>query len=29
VLNASGELEQKPGFGRYLPRTGPTPPRRA
>jgi dihydropyrimidinase len=26
VLTPSGELEQKPGFGRYLPRTSPVPP---
>jgi dihydropyrimidinase len=26
VLTPAGELEQKPGFGRYLPRTGPLPP---
>ena len=26
VLNPAGELEQKPGFGAYLPRTGPVPP---
>jgi dihydropyrimidinase len=26
VLNPSGELEQKPGFGRYLERTPPVPP---
>jgi hypothetical protein len=26
MLTPSGELEQKPGYGRYLPRRGPTPP---
>jgi dihydroorotase-like cyclic amidohydrolase len=26
VLNADGELEQKPGFGQYLPEDGPAPP---
>ncbi len=26
LLNPEGELEQKPGYGRYLPRTGPVPP---
>ena len=26
MLNAAGELEQKPGFGRFLARTGPQPP---
>ncbi|HSE93175.1 MAG TPA: amidohydrolase family protein, partial [Methylomirabilota bacterium] len=26
LLNPQGEVEQKPGYGRYLPRTGPTPP---
>ncbi len=26
LLNPAGELEQKPGYGRYLPRRGPTPP---
>ena len=26
VLNPQGELEQKPGYGRYLARTGPQPP---
>ena len=26
LLNSDGALEQKPGFGRYLPRTGPRPP---
>jgi len=26
MLNPAGELEQKPGYGRYLPRRGPTPP---
>ncbi len=26
MLNPAGELEQKPGFGRYLARTGPLPP---
>jgi len=26
MLNPTGELEQKPGFGRYLARTGPQPP---
>jgi dihydropyrimidinase len=26
VLNPHGELEQKPGYGRYLARTGPQPP---
>ena len=26
VLNDNGEIEQKPGYGRYLPRTGPLPP---
>jgi hypothetical protein len=26
VLATSGELEQKPGYGRYLPRTRPAPP---
>ncbi|MGH7392519.1 MAG: amidohydrolase family protein [Candidatus Rokuibacteriota bacterium] len=26
LLNPRGEVEQKPGHGRYLPRTGPTPP---
>lgn len=26
VLNSEGALEQKPGFGRYLPRAGPRPP---
>jgi dihydropyrimidinase len=26
VLNPAGELEQKPGYGRFLPRRGPTPP---
>jgi dihydropyrimidinase len=26
VLLNQGRLEQEPGYGRYLPRTGPTPP---
>ena len=26
MLNPAGELEQKPGFGRFLARTGPQPP---
>jgi dihydroorotase-like cyclic amidohydrolase len=26
MLNPAGELEQKPGYGRFLPRRGPTPP---
>jgi dihydropyrimidinase len=26
LLNREGVLEQKPGYGRYLPRTGPVPP---
>jgi dihydropyrimidinase len=26
LLNSEGALEQKPGYGRYLPRTGPRPP---